>query len=105
VPSALAGALFGLHFGYVDLESVLGVDKTLFPVIMAMLGGTGMVWGPVVGGALIRVIDVGLKNYFILPVPALGVYGLILMIIGLFRPEGILAGLSRRRTAGSRSVP
>ncbi|MGH2373942.1 MAG: branched-chain amino acid ABC transporter permease, partial [bacterium] len=101
VPSALAGALFGLHFGYVDLESVLGVDKTLFPVIMAMLGGTGMVWGPVVGGTLIRLIDVGLKNYFILPVPALGVYGLILMIIGLFRPEGILAGLARRPKLGS----
>lgn len=100
-PSALAGALFGLHFGYVDLESVLGADKTLFPVIMAMLGGTGLVWGPVVGAALIRVIDVGLKNYFILPVPALGIYGLILMIIGLFRPEGILAGLARRPKAGS----
>ncbi len=97
VPSALAGALFGLHFGYVDLESVVGTDKTLFPVIMAMFGGSGMVWGPVVGGALIRVIDVGLKNYAILPVPALGIYGLILMIIGLFRPEGILAGMRGTR--------
>ena len=98
IPSALAGCLFGLHFGYVDQESVLGVDKTLFPVIMAMLGGTGMVWGPVVGVALIRAIDVGLKNYLTLPVPALAVYGLILMMLGLFRPEGILAGLARRRT-------
>lgn len=96
IPSALAGCVFGLHFGYVDLESVLGVDKTLFPVIMAMLGGTGLVFGPVVGVALIRVIDVGLKNYLILPVPALAIYGLILMIIGLFRPEGILAGRGRR---------
>ncbi len=97
IPSALAGCLFGLHFGYVDLESVLGVEKTLFPVIMAMLGGTGMVLGPIVGGVLIRVIDVSLKNYLALPIPAVGVYGLVLMIIGLFMPEGILAGLSRRR--------
>ncbi len=97
VLSALAGCLFGLHFGYVDLESVLGVDKTIFPVIMAMLGGTGIVLGPVVGGAFIRLIDVGLKNYLALPIPALTIYGLILMVIGLFRPEGILAGLSRHR--------
>ncbi len=97
IPSALAGCVFGLHFGYVDLESVLGIDKTLFPVIMAMLGGTGLVWGPVVGVALIRFIDVGLKNYLTLPVPALVVYGLILMIIGLFKPEGILAGLGKGR--------
>ncbi len=97
IPSALAGCLFGLHFGYVDLESVLGSEKTLLPVIMAMLGGTGLVMGPVVGGALMRVIDVGLKNYLALPIPAVGVYGLILMIMGLFMPEGILAGVSRRR--------
>jgi len=97
MPSALAGCLFGLQFGYVDLESVLGVDKTLFPMIMAMLGGTGIVWGPVAGVALIRVIDVGLKNYLTLPVPAMAVYGFILMGIGLFMPEGILAGLSRHR--------
>lgn len=97
IPSALAGCLFGLHFGYVDLESVLGSEKTLLPVIMAMLGGTGMVLGPVVGVALMRVIDVGLKNYLALPIPALGVYGLLLMVIGLFMPDGILAGLSRRR--------
>lgn len=101
IPSALAGCLFGLHFGYVDLESVLGPEKTLLPVIMAMLGGTGMVLGPVVGVALMRVIDVGLKNYLALPIPALGVYGLLLMVIGLFMPDGILAGFSRRRgTAG-----
>ncbi len=97
IPSALAGCLFGLHFGYVDLESVLGPEKTLLPVIMAMLGGTGMVLGPVVGVALMRVIDVGLKNYLALPIPAVGVYGLLLMVIGLFMPDGILAGLSRRR--------
>ncbi|MGH2397894.1 MAG: branched-chain amino acid ABC transporter permease [bacterium] len=99
IPSALAGCLFGLHFGYVDLESVLGPEKTLLPVIMAMLGGTGMVLGPVVGVALMRVIDVGLKNYLALPIPALGVYGLLLMVIGLFMPEGILAGVARRAKA------
>lgn len=101
IPSALAGSLFGLHFGYVDVESVLGVDRTLMPVIMAMLGGTGLVLGPIVGGALIRTIDVGLKNYVMLPVPAVAIYGVILMTVGLFMPEGILAGLSRRRKFGS----
>ncbi len=96
IPSAMAGCLFGLNFGYVDLESVLGLDKTLLPVIMAMLGGTGQVMGPILGSALIRVIDVGLKNYLALPIPAVVIYGLILMGIGLFMPEGILASLARR---------
>ncbi len=96
IPSAMAGCLFGLNFGYIDLESVLGFDKTLLPVIMAMLGGTGQVMGPIVGSAVMRVIDVSLKNYLALPIPAVAIYGLILMGIGLFLPEGILTGLSRR---------
>ncbi len=95
IPSAMAGGLFGLNFGYIDLESVLGFDKTLLPVIMAMLGGTGYVMGPILGSAVMRVIDVSLKNYLALPIPAVVIYGLILMGIGLFLPEGILKGLSR----------
>jgi len=97
IPSAMAGSLLGLNFGYIDLESVLGFDKTLLPVIMAMLGGTGQVIGPIVGSAVMRVIDVSLKNYLALPIPAVAIYGLILMGIGLFLPDGILAGLARRQ--------
>src|SRR5262249_28317114 len=35
VPSALAGGIFGLQAGYIDVDAALGVDKTLLPVIMA----------------------------------------------------------------------
>lgn len=97
LPSALAGCLFALYSGYIDVQNMLGAEKTLFPVIMAMLGGSGTVFGPVLGGVIVRAIDVSLKNYLVLPVPALGIYGLILMCIGLFMPQGILPFFLRRR--------
>ncbi len=90
VPSALAGAVFGLQAGYIDVDAAMGVDKTLLPVIMALMGGSGLVAGPVVGGLLIRALDVLLKNYLHLAVPALAVYGLILLGIGLLMPQGVL---------------
>lgn len=99
IPSALAGSLFVLYAGYIDVEMVLGHDKTLQPVVIAMLGGTGRLFGPLVGGLLFRAIDIVLKNYLQLPIPALGIYGLTLMGLGLFMPEGILTTLARRRPA------
>lgn len=90
VPSALAGAVFGLQAGYIDVDAAMGVDKTLLPVIMALMGGSGLVAGPLVGGLLVRGLDVLLKNYLHLAVPALAVYGLILLGIGLLMPQGVL---------------
>lgn len=98
VPSALAGAIFGLQAGYIDVDAALGVDKTLLPVIMALMGGSGRVAGPVVGGLVVRGIDVLLKNYLHLAVPALAIYGLILLAIGLLMPQGVL-NVGRRGAA------
>jgi branched-chain amino acid transport system permease protein len=96
LPSALAGGIFGLQAGYIDVDAALGVDKTLLPVIMALMGGSGRVAGPVVGGLLVRGLDVLLKNYLHLAVPALAIYGVILLGIGLLLPEGVLNAAGRR---------
>ncbi|MCL6554519.1 MAG: branched-chain amino acid ABC transporter permease [Firmicutes bacterium] len=98
VPTALAGAVFGLHGGYIDVSVVLGVERSLFPVIAAMLGGSGLAWGPVVGSVVLRTIDVGLKNYLHLAVPALALYGVVLMVMALAMPRGILALLEAQRS-------
>ncbi len=90
IPSALGGAIFGLQAGYIDVDAALGVDKTLLPVIMALMGGSGLVAGPLVGGLVVRGIDVLLKNYLHLTFPALAVYGMILLGIGLLMPQGVL---------------
>jgi ABC-type branched-subunit amino acid transport system permease subunit len=78
------------------VDTVLGHDKTLLPVVIAMLGGSDRLFGPLVGGLIFRGIDIALKNYLFLPIPALGIYGLILMGLGLFMPKGILNALFRR---------
>jgi branched-chain amino acid transport system permease protein len=98
IPSGLAGCIFVFYTGYIDVDTVLGHDKTLLPVVIAMLGGSGRLLGPIVGGIIFRGIDVGLKNYLLLPIPALGIYGLILMGLGLFMPKGILNSFVRHKS-------
>jgi ABC-type branched-subunit amino acid transport system permease subunit len=105
IPSAIAGVVFGLQAGYIDVDAALGVDKTLLPVIMALMGGSGRVAGPVVGGLVVRAIDVILKNYLHLTVPALAIYGLILLGIGLLMPDGLLSYAGRRRARRSPDAP
>jgi branched-chain amino acid transport system permease protein len=92
-PTGLAGGIFGLYSGYIDVAVVLSIERSLFPVIAAMIGGTGLVWGPVVGASILRAIDVTLKNYLQLPVPAVAVYGVILVVIALAMPKGIVSAL------------
>jgi branched-chain amino acid transport system permease protein len=91
LPSALAGVVFALSAGFIDHEMALGLERTLLPPLMAMLGGTGLVLGPVLGTAIVRGIDTLFFHYVALPIPSLLFYGLILMFIGLFMPEGILS--------------
>ncbi len=95
LPSAVAGTIFGLQAGYIDVDAAMGVDKTLLPVIMAMLGGSGLVAGPLVGAVIVRGIDVVLKNYLHWAFPALAIYGMILMGIGLLMPHGVLVFVRR----------
>lgn len=95
VPSAAAGCIFALFMGHLYMETVLGTDVTLLPVIIAMVGGSGHVLGPVLGAVIVRGLDIGLV-YAALPVPNLALYGLMLLGIGLFLPGGIIHVLTRK---------
>jgi branched-chain amino acid transport system permease protein len=96
LPSAVAGCLFALFLGHLYVDTVLGMEKTLLPVIITLVGGSGHFLGPVVGGMVVQGIDLGLR-YGAFPVPALAIFGLMLMATGLFLPGGLLSVLPRKR--------
>ena len=98
-PSAAGGALFALNAGFIDPAIALGVERSLLPPLMALLGGTGMVLGPVFGTAIIRIIETVFFHYLRLPVPSLLFFGLTLMAVALLIPEGLLRSPRVRRLA------
>jgi ABC-type branched-subunit amino acid transport system permease subunit len=82
----------------------LGVERSLLPPLMALLGGTGTVLGPVFGTAIIRLIETVFFHYLRLPVPSMLFFGVTLMLVALLVPEGLLRSpWVRRRVAADQS--
>jgi branched-chain amino acid transport system permease protein len=92
----LVGGAYAQMYGFVTPESSFNADYTLLPLAMALLGGIYTTWGPVLGAVLLGVIAEYLKLY--IPYGHLVVYGLIILLVILFMPNGIV-GLIRKRMA------
>jgi branched-chain amino acid transport system permease protein len=90
LPSAAAGVLFALNSGFIDPGIALGVERSLLPPLMALLGGTGTVMGPVFGTAIIRIIETVFFHYLRLPVPSMLFFGVTLLVVALLIPEGLM---------------
>ena len=97
LPSAAAGVLFALNSGFIDPGIALGVERSLLPPLMALLGGTGTVMGPVFGTAIIRIIETVFFHYLRLPVPSMLFFGITLLVVALLIPEGLMKSPRIRR--------
>jgi len=85
-----AGVIMASSMIHVDSLSAFNVFNSFIPILMAIFGGTGQFYGPVVGavvfGYLDRTLRVELREYFMLA------FGIILVVVILFLPNGV-AGL------------
>jgi branched-chain amino acid transport system permease protein len=104
--TSVAGALYAMMFGFVDPESGLGILISVKMLIMAALGGAGLLFGPLVGAAILVPLEEisnswlggkGAGLTFVL-------YGAIIVLIARFQPGGILA-LIYRQIAKRRRAP
>jgi branched-chain amino acid transport system permease protein len=88
--AGLIGAVFAWFLIFINPDSVFGLEIALLPVVMAMLGGSGTVIGPLVGAAFILVIQEMLwTNIEAFRTHLhLATYGIILALVGLLMPNG-----------------
>jgi branched-chain amino acid transport system permease protein len=102
--AALAGSLYGVYFGFVSPE-MASAARAADPVVVTILGGTGTLYGPLVGSlAYVGMKDlvsgvVGNWEFFV---------GLLLVVIMLAGERGIWGTLEpwfRRRWAWRRATP
>jgi branched-chain amino acid transport system permease protein len=90
--TAVAGSLYAIMFTFIDPESGLGILISVKMLIMAALGGTGLLFGPLVG-ALILVPLEEISNSLLGGKGAgltFVVYGAIIVVISRFLPGGLL---------------
>jgi branched-chain amino acid transport system permease protein len=83
-----AGAAYAPALIHVDARVAFNVFNSFVPILMAIFGGMGTMYGPVVGavifGYLDRTLRVQLQEYFMLA------FGVILVAVILFLPNGIV---------------
>jgi branched-chain amino acid transport system permease protein len=100
----IAGGFYASFFNFIEPGDLFGFDRSISFLLMAVIGGVGTMFGPVLG-ALVFVL---LQQYLIASLPQLylGVYGLLLVLTILFEPLG-LSGLGLRiaRKLGIRLGP
>jgi branched-chain amino acid transport system permease protein len=90
---ALAGILYASVYGVLGIS--LGFQATIVAWIAAVLGGKGVLWGPVAGGLLLGLTQSILAVYVSTLYETTFTY-LIMMVILVITPEGLFA---IRRTA------
>ena len=96
--TALGGALYGSLYLFIVPDQVLSIDLSNEIAIVAMLGGAGTLAGPIVGSLVLETASELFKNVF--QEAHLLIYGILLILVVLFLPEGIVGGVTslfRRR--------
>lgn len=99
--TAIGGGFYAMLMVYVDPKTVFSFDFSVNMLLMAIIGGVGRLWGPILGaGILVPVkeiirVNLGTKVAGLSAV----MYGMVLMFVIYFMPNGILGWISDRISA------
>ncbi|GBD29635.1 Lipopolysaccharide export system ATP-binding protein LptB [bacterium HR32] len=95
--TALCGGLYALYVLYIDPYNVMASRISLLVVVIALIGGRGTVWGPVLGAPFVVLLNeytrawlggAGSGADFIL-------FGLVVVLLSLYQPRGLVGLLAK----------
>jgi len=90
-----AGAIMATKWTYIDPYVAFNPLFNFFPVLMAIFGGIGQIYGPVIGAAVFtyleEVLTTKLPYYYML------IFGVILVLAILYLPDGLVGLVQRLR--------
>jgi branched-chain amino acid transport system permease protein len=86
--AGFAGAIQAWQFSYIDPFTMFNLGYALVPVAMALLGGSALLWGPLVGVIILAVA----QQWLLVKLNILQgtIYGLVILLIGRYLPGGLL---------------
>ncbi|NDY83791.1 branched-chain amino acid ABC transporter permease [Orrella sp. NBD-18] len=101
--AGVAGTLYAFYMSFINVESFM-LEFSILLMAMVIIGGTGTLFGPVVGAALLMSLPAALTYLPFLPPSELGtiqqiIYGIAMVLLMMFRPGGLIGGRSREKSA------
>lgn len=100
--AALAGAIHSWYLSFIDPRTMFGLEVALVPVAMALLGGSSLFWGPLVGVVVLVFVNQWLLTNISILHSAF--YGLIILLVGRYLPGGLLRSQLLRQVPFFRSL-
>jgi ABC-type branched-chain amino acid transport system, permease component len=89
--TAVAGVIYAQYLLYIDPATVLASSLSTQLVLMAIMGGVGTLWGPLLGATLLVPLDQFIRSSLGGTIHGLHlvIYALILIVVILVIPRGI----------------
>ncbi len=99
-----AGAIMATRWTYIDPYIAFNPLFSFMPVLMAIFGGLGQLYGPVLGAAIFAYLEEILITRF--PYYYMLIFGVVLIVTILYLPEGLVGLMQRvrRKIAGGQDA-
>ena len=90
-----AGAIMATRWTYIDPYVAFNPLFSFLPVLMAIFGGIGQFYGPILGAAIFAYLEELLLTKF--PYYYMLTFGIILVVVILYLPDGLVGLIQRLR--------
>ncbi len=92
--TGLAGGVYAYWITFIDPDAVFKVIITVQLIIMAVFGGTGTVFGPLLGALVLSVVSEVLATQLVTLAELFN--GLVIILVVLFMPKGLIDLIRQR---------
>ena len=101
---AMAGTFYAQYVLVIDPETVFPLTLSILVLLIAVMGGVGRLWGPVIGAAVLVPLSEFTRIYFGGTGGSVDliVYGALIVLICIFRPSGLLGIVKDLRVSAQR---
>jgi len=83
-----AGAIMTTRWAYIDPHIAFNTLFSFMPVLMAIFGGIGALYGPILGAGFFAILEEVLITKF--PYYYMLIFGIILVTMIMFLPKGLV---------------
>jgi len=90
VLTAFGGTIFAQYIGFIEPAPLMGLMNSVYFILYAIAGGMGTVFGPMIGTFILCPLSLLLRGKLTISGLHGFVLGLVLILILLYRPDGIL---------------
>jgi branched-chain amino acid transport system permease protein len=83
-----AGAIMATRWTYIDPRIAFNPILSFMPVLMAIFGGMGQLYGPIIGAAIFTYLEEFLITRF--PYYYMLIFGIVMIVAVLYMPDGLV---------------